>query len=740
MTRLAARRARGEEGASLIIALAFMLVFALLVTALLQFSVTSFKAANVVVDRARASYSADAGVDTAVARIKRDANMQIGRDGQTCDTVTFTGADSTTPSATATCTAQTNSGAVRAGMDGYPANSVLTTTGGITLNGSGKLKSNANVYSDGGITLNNGATLDAYDNAVTARGACTPTVPGAQWVTVKTQCNVPVTAPQYADGNPSTYSSYTSQLSGAFPPKSLNNGPTCTNGIATFSPGYWTDSKKLTNLPGGCRAGVFYFQPGVYYFNLSSRSGDVWHINGIVVGGTPLGSWYSSGTQPPTPGPNATQPVACNPAQSGVQFVFGNDTQIYLDPPTSTSVSSLELCPSTDSQGNRIAMYGALTCDTCNSDPIVGVLNPSNSGSNGLGDYADNVADGCTQGGYANNLTAYCVLAQPPPPTAGPTSSGIDGKVATSTSTKKSAVERFDGFDWSANSLGIPSDSQPQFPAGLMIQSIKVIVRHREPSSTETPTITVTALTKGGGAVKTCKAAPQIGTNAGTWYYDGKTLAFEKSPPPAWTPPGTDQDPHPTGLDCTGALIGATTSTKGGGQDFAKSLTVDYAVDKTGANFNSSTQPQLDGLQVVVTLVTQVVPQGGCVTGDTANGFLTPCSFLVNSAGAAGHAGIWGTMYTPNAFLGTSGASFDFGGSSNIVFNMGVILSSMDLTGLPTNDATGRFRLGNGSGRTVVITSTSGNQKVRALVRVVDSATASPHGFLAVIRQWSTRK
>ncbi len=456
------------------------------------------------------------------------------------------------------------------------------------------------------------------------------------------------------------------------------------------------------------------------------------------MGGTPLGSWYSSGTQPPTPGANATQSAACDTTQAGVQFVFGNDTQIYLDPPTSTSVSSLELCPTTDGQGNRIAMYGALTCDTCNSDPISGVLNPSNSGANGNGDYSDNVADACTRGGYANGAS-YCLLGQPPPPTAGPTTSGIDGKVATSTSTKKTATERFDGFDWSANGLGVPTANQPQYPAGLQIQSIKIIVRHREPDPTETAKITVSALTKSGNNTQCTVSTPPIATGTaapGTWYYEGKTLAFAQTPAPAWTPPGTDVDPNPTGLNCTGSLINSITSTKGGGQDFAKSLTVDYTVTKTGANFNATTEPQLDGLQVVVTLVPQVVPQGGCVTGDTANGF-TPCSFLVNSAGAAGRMGIWGTMYTPNAFLGVSGASFDFASSNNIVFNQGVFFASMDLTNLPTTDTTGRFRLGNGSGRTVVITSTSGNQRVRALAHVVDSASAP--GFLAVIRQWSTR-
>src|ERR671937_905182 len=124
MSRPRARRGRGEESASLLIAIAFMLVFSLILTAVLQFSATSFKTAGVVADRNKASYAASAALDTLVSRIRRDTTMNIGRQGQTCASVAFTGADSTTPGATATCTPQTNSGAAIPGTDG-PATAIL---------------------------------------------------------------------------------------------------------------------------------------------------------------------------------------------------------------------------------------------------------------------------------------------------------------------------------------------------------------------------------------------------------------------------------------------------------------------------------------------------------------------------------------------------------------------------------------------------------------------------------------
>ena len=734
------RRRRGEEGASLLIALAFMLVFALLVTALLQFSVTSFKASNTIVDRARASYSADAGVDTAIAQIRQDTTMQRGRDtalgGSACGPVSFSGADSTTPEASTSCSALPDSGAVRPGMNNFPANALLTTTGNVTLNGSGTLKTNANVYSDGGINLN-GATLDAYDNMVSARQGCSPGIPGQQWITVKAECGISPSAPQYPDGTPPNY---VSQVSGNLP---LNRGPAncnTTNGIATFSSGYWTDPKKLTNLPGNCLAGVYYFQPGIFYFNFAGRStlGHIWRINGIVVGGTPRGSWYSAGAVPPTPGANATQSVACDESQAGVQFVFGGDSQVQLDPPSTTAVSSLELCPSTDSRGDRIAIYGGADCTSCNTDQIVTALNPSKFTNNN--DYGTNTGN-CVQGVYASggNANSFCTLPQP---SSGPqpTTSAIDGLIATSDTNKKSATISFSDFDWSTNALGIPLEQQPDYPAGLQIQSVKIVVRHREPSVGETARIDVSGLTKNG--TRTCVATPTPGADAGPWNYDGWAAAASVTPPPAWTPPGTDVL-HDALICTNGTGLGngtQITSTKGGGagaQDIAKSLQVDYTVDYSGPGNLSTRPPQIDGLQVILTFSPLVIPQGGCVTG--SDGF-APCSFINNAAGAAGHAGIWGTTYAPNAFLGIADNSFDFGGAANIVFNRGTIVASADLTGLPlpASDNKGRFRLGNGTGRTVQIVSNSDNQRVRALVRVVDSAAAP--GLFAVVRQWSTAK
>ena len=150
MTHRAVRRLHGEDGASLVLAMAFLILFGLILVALLGFAVTSFKAGGDVGDREKATYAADAAIDTAVARMRQDAGMQTGRNAsytgsQPCG-LTYHPTDGT-PDATATCNPQTTSGAVLPGIDG-PANTILTRAGGLTATG-GPLVTNGNVFVNG---------------------------------------------------------------------------------------------------------------------------------------------------------------------------------------------------------------------------------------------------------------------------------------------------------------------------------------------------------------------------------------------------------------------------------------------------------------------------------------------------------------------------------------------------------------------------------------------------------------
>ena len=94
-------RCRGEEGASLILALAFLMVFALLIPALLDLGTTNVLATTRLKDQRSTVYAADGAMDGAIQYLRRNpgcarpfgscpvANFQATLDGETA-TVTWT--------------------------------------------------------------------------------------------------------------------------------------------------------------------------------------------------------------------------------------------------------------------------------------------------------------------------------------------------------------------------------------------------------------------------------------------------------------------------------------------------------------------------------------------------------------------------------------------------------------------------------------------------------------------------
>src|SRR4051812_22405937 len=64
-----------DDGAILLIALAFLLLFGVFIAALLGETSTSFKATQVVQSRIAKTYNADAGIDYAIMKMRRDATI-----------------------------------------------------------------------------------------------------------------------------------------------------------------------------------------------------------------------------------------------------------------------------------------------------------------------------------------------------------------------------------------------------------------------------------------------------------------------------------------------------------------------------------------------------------------------------------------------------------------------------------------------------------------------------------------
>ncbi|RNL62396.1 hypothetical protein EFK50_11515 [Nocardioides marmoriginsengisoli] len=134
-----------------------------------------------------------------------------------------------------------------------------------------------------------------------------------------------------------------------------------------FQPGYYDDADALTSATDDCATSVF--TPGLYYFDFhndstdkmanefvmndaspSTSGGSVWTISRTVIGGT-----LSSDSVVPG---RCVSPLV-SPSASGVQFVFGGTSRMYV--PMNGSV---ELCGSYNGGAPPVVIYGLTSGDT----------------------------------------------------------------------------------------------------------------------------------------------------------------------------------------------------------------------------------------------------------------------------------------------------------------------------------------------------------------------------------------
>jgi hypothetical protein len=135
----------------------------------------------------------------------------------------------------------------------------------------------------------------------------------------------------------------------------------------TFAPGYYDDAAALSDLMdgnGACKGSVWWFQPGVYYFDFQNSAGtisgvsgsDEWLVkDGQLIAGRPVNSAGTVLSTPPNPAP---VPGACqNPITSttavGVQFVFGGDSRLRM-----AGSADAEICGTYSASRPPIGVYG----------------------------------------------------------------------------------------------------------------------------------------------------------------------------------------------------------------------------------------------------------------------------------------------------------------------------------------------------------------------------------------------
>lgn len=368
ITRL---RRSDDSGASLVLALIFITVGAVVLAAILSFADVSMRTTIILRSQAADSAGADGAAKIAVNALRQGTYSMAGGDcfasGNTLQLPNFyqpqTGGAT---SATVTCEPDGNHSVLDPGVIITPANrpgsAILTlaplasSEDGVRLNVAGgrTLRVHGAVYSNSTINVALG-TLES-NTSVTARGACSGTINS----TPARQCNIGTGAdPRSVDPN---YPPPTA-------PTTLRAVPTCpgNNSLVTFTPGRYTDLNALRDMTksgggGHCKDSIFYFPPGAYYFDFSSNN--PWPIEtGYLVAGTPT-TPLVAGTAPSIPG-SCQSPIPPNPLppggwvrpgpNAGVQFIFGGNSHIEV------KQAQVEICGTYSTTSPPLAVYGLKT-------------------------------------------------------------------------------------------------------------------------------------------------------------------------------------------------------------------------------------------------------------------------------------------------------------------------------------------------------------------------------------------
>ncbi|MFD4372355.1 hypothetical protein [Streptomyces sp. NPDC058486] len=349
--RLDRRRPRhDEQGATLILALAFVVVFTLVTVAVLSFAVTGLKAASAHAEQGERAYSADGATQLAIKNFSQGnpcaaytAPPLNGRRMTVhCDPL------NATPATARTTQPQD---ALRS-LGEEPGDGIDVTTRGLRVQGS--------VFSRSDITTGTGASM-VVSGDVSAVGACSgavsqPQLPPTQAPYARGCAND--TPPAPADEVVGADPDYTPPAT-AVPVRQTVPacpGPGPGSWLVRLRPGYYDDARALTRLTGGdCPGVVVWLQPGVYYFDFTfAFTGDsgVWTVDDptvSVVGGTQAGWDPGAPTRPTVPSPGGcdrTRP-------EGVEIMMGGGSRFQVDR------GHVELCAPVTPGEQQVAVYGA---------------------------------------------------------------------------------------------------------------------------------------------------------------------------------------------------------------------------------------------------------------------------------------------------------------------------------------------------------------------------------------------
>ncbi|MEI6620479.1 MAG: hypothetical protein WCP28_01055, partial [Actinomycetes bacterium] len=406
---------REDTGASLVIALALMVVAGIVMAAILYVSESNIRFAAKLMPVDSSSADIDNALQSGVNQIRGSTyNNALGSNcniaglqstvapaAQTAAGWGFFGPNTSTsslaPNMLVTCEPKADTGAQTPRSTGtnpktWPTGSMLalgtasrwpwwwqlwqwffgnSTSQGIVVNTptASTLKVSGNVFSNSDISLTTaGSKFDSGGGTIGAVGNCS-TAGGRTFIPLA-GCGL---GARKAAADPSY-----PQPSGT---PDLMTVPTCpATGAATvkLSAGYYDDASALNTLMN-CSGHTIWFQPGTYYFDFHNGEGGgptgspVWTINNPnarIVGGTPVAPGSAGGWNPdaatrdipkigePVTGvrvPTCVSPAASTRDNGGVEFVFGGQSQLVV------TAGQMEICGQYHADSAPVAIYGAKT-------------------------------------------------------------------------------------------------------------------------------------------------------------------------------------------------------------------------------------------------------------------------------------------------------------------------------------------------------------------------------------------
>lgn len=340
-------RPKGDDGASLMIVLVFMILISVVSLSLLDLTQASYGGTDAVRVARQENNAADAAVELAIRRVSADPLGKLGTGTGPACSFSLLGVAGV-PDTSVRCAPDGTAGAP--GSSARPGNALLALTGDITVTGNQPLDIEGDVYTVGAITAGQSQNIVTVNGALTALGGgeCS----SSQFIATPKYCTASPTPPTALRGVDPGWSPVSTSIA------ATSTVPVCgqtPGGIkyARFLGGKYTSSPaSLLSSPGCASRKVLYFPDPTYYFEDTVFNTGAYDV---VAGSAPsgLGSWLTDPLVTSMPSGRA-----CDPNTAGTQFLLGGSAQLTVPNQTST----LSFCAGPDGTTQpAIAIYGSKT-------------------------------------------------------------------------------------------------------------------------------------------------------------------------------------------------------------------------------------------------------------------------------------------------------------------------------------------------------------------------------------------